>query len=122
LKTSTKIKTVFENYLDVIHDSYFSNNDAQVNTEENNNMNNIYEQETNNSNTPSCINIPSSNKKTMNNSNNLFKFSSLDLLVNPLRQKYIWESWSPYEIALFECCVCKFGRNFDFYTKIVNHI
>jgi hypothetical protein len=49
----------------------------------------------------------------------VFKFSSLDLLINPLRQKFVFETWSPYDIALFECCVCKFGKSFDLYTRII---
>lgn len=49
-----------------------------------------------------------------------FKFTSLDLLINPLRQKFTWETWSPYEIALFHCCICKFGPKFDFFENIVS--
>lgn len=48
-----------------------------------------------------------------------FKFSSLDLLLNPLRKKHVFELWNPFEIALFESCVCKFNKNFDLYPKIV---
>ena len=54
-----------------------------------------------------------------NNDCNKFKFTSLDLLVNPLRKSFIWETWSPYEIALFNCCICKFGTNFDLYLNII---
>ena len=54
-----------------------------------------------------------------NNDNSKFKFTSLDLLVNPLRKSFIWETWSPYEIALFNCCICKFGTNFDLYLNII---
>jgi hypothetical protein len=84
-KTVNKIKNHFENYLDLVHDSYFAYNEAELDT----------------------------------NDIKTFKFSSLDLLINPLRQKFIFETWSPYDIALFECCVCKFGKNFDIYTKVI---
>lgn len=165
IKQGNKVKTTFENYLDMVHDSYFSPEEFNPNSTSNsqagifnNNLNN-YAYNINNNFSNSTIvdpanedeysnnannsgNLKSSEKKsnyinTQPNSNNnipynnlfncfnnsgnpnLFKFSSLDLLVNPLRQKFIWETWSPYEIALFECCICKFGKNFDLYPKIV---
>lgn len=48
-----------------------------------------------------------------------FKFSSLDLLISPLRSQIPLEKWSPYEIALFNCCICKFGKNFEIFEKII---
>lgn len=48
-----------------------------------------------------------------------FKFTSLDLLLNPLRKNIVWETWSPYEIALFDCCMCKFGTDFDLFLNII---
>jgi hypothetical protein len=140
-RNANKIRTTFENYLDVVHDSYFTPEEGNFNNNHSNNTNyfngfnsNI---NLNNSDIPSPAEEDSSNlnktsdKKLANNflncfnsSNsanpNLFKFSSLDLLINPLRSKFIWETWSPYEIALFECCICKFGKNFDLYPRIVN--
>lgn len=106
-KISNKIKSVFDNYLDFVHDSYFSN-DKEANS---------FESKVNNTNNNSVEDGLSEveNKKTNN-----FKFSSLDLIMNPLRKKYVFEMWNPYEIALFECCVCKFNKNFDLYPKIVN--
>ena len=61
-----------------------------------------------------------SNSRQNSSDNTNFKFTSLDLLLNPLRQKFTWETWSPYEIALFHCCICKFGPNFDFFQEIVS--
>ena len=58
------------------------------------------------------------NNNTHNNDDS-FKFTSLDLLINPLRKSFPWETWSPYEIALFNCCICKFGTNFDLYLNII---
>ena len=86
-KNAVKIKNVFDNYLDFVHESYFSN-DKQDNED-------------------------------LNDEKKSFKFTSLDMLINPLRQKFIFETWSPYEIALFNCCVCKFWKNFDLYTKVI---
>lgn len=91
-----------------MHESYFTN-DKDINSTENKPSNN-------NINLPEENNLELENKKT-----NTFKFSSLDLLMNPLRKKYVFELWNPYEIALFECCVCKFNKNFDLYPKIVNN-
>jgi hypothetical protein len=166
IKQGNKVKMTFENYLDMVHESYFSpeefNPNSNFNSQTgsfnnnlsnyayNNNKNNNFsnptildtanedensnnannsgnlkptEKKSNNINTqPNTNNIPFNNIfNCFNNSGNpnLFKFSSLDLLVNPLRQKFIWETWSPYEVALFECCICKFGKNFDLYPKIV---
>ncbi len=48
-----------------------------------------------------------------------FKMSSLDFLINPLRTPLPFEMWSPYEIALFEACLCKFGRDFELISKII---
>jgi hypothetical protein len=87
-KIANRIKNHFENYLDLVHDSYFTMDKTEAEAE--------------------------LDDKKVN-----FKFSSLDLLINPLRQKFIFETWSPYDIALFECCVCKYGKNFDLYPKII---
>lgn len=71
---------------------------------------------------------------------NRFKMSTFDQLISPLRvdnpfgkfsvpffqnfiykNKLLWtfsnlfnplEIWAPKEIALFEACICKFGKNF----------
>ena len=102
---------MFDNYLDFVHDTYFSSEkDCNGNSTLNENKGN-----TNNINDADESIFEFENKKTNN-----FKFSSLDLLMNPLRKKYVFEMWNPYEIALFECCVCKFNKDFDLYPKIVN--
>ena len=92
IKKEVKIKNAFEALLDYVREVYFYN-DNSINE-----------------------------KNSVNNSNNIdnnFKFTSLDLLINPLRKTFPWETWSPYEIALFNCCICKFGTNFDLYLKII---
>lgn len=105
IKISNKIKMTYDNYLDFVHDSYFGENQSS-------------NKEINSQNYNSTLSIDD----PVQSWNNNFKFTSLDLLVNPLRQKFIWETWSPYEIALFECCVCKFNRNFDMYSRIVSKL
>ena len=91
IKKETKIKNAFEALLDYVREVYFTN-DHLNETNPNNNS---------------------------HNTDNSFKFTSLDLLINPLRKSYPWETWSPYEIALFNCCICKFGTNFDLYLNII---
>lgn len=39
-----------------------------------------------------------------------FYFSTLDMLWNPIRVPHVFENWSPREIAIFETCICKFGK------------
>lgn len=94
IKIANKLKESFDSLMDFVHDTYFSIDNTHDNTQNSN-----------------------------ENSNNTtgFKFTSLDLLINPLRQKFTWETWSPYEIALFHCCICKFGPNFDFFGDIVRN-
>ena len=48
-----------------------------------------------------------------------FKLSSLDFLLNPLRDPQPFEKWSPYEIACFEASICKFGKDFELINKII---
>jgi hypothetical protein len=99
---------VFDNYLDFVHNSYFVNDRESINSERSTNSN------TNNS-LEENLNF----KEEENENTQSFKFSSLDVLLNPLRKKHVFELWNPFEIALFESCVCKFNKNFDAYPKIV---
>ena len=94
IKKETRIKNAFEALLDYVREVYFTN-DHSLN--ETNSINN----------TPAQSNDDS------------FKFTSLDLLINPLRKSFPWETWSPYEIALFNCRICKFNTNFDLYLNII---
>ena len=89
-KKEIKINHAFEALLDFVREIYFTNDHSSLNETNNNHIN-----------------------------ENKFKFTSLDLLLNPLRKSFTWETWSPYEIALFNCCICKFGTNFDLYLNII---
>lgn len=52
-------------------------------------------------------------------SSNDFQLSTLEMLTNPLRRPTPFEIWSPYEIALFEACMCKYGPVFAHYRKYI---
>jgi esterase/lipase superfamily enzyme len=48
-----------------------------------------------------------------------FHFSTLDMLTNPLREPEPFELWSPREVALFETCICKYGKNFSEFAHFI---
>jgi len=117
-KINAKLKQCFEKYLDFVHSSYFSsfenmciNSSNQLNTILNQNQTTNYEP---------ANNTQDENDELSKTVNSNFRFSSLDLLISPLRQKFPFESWSPYEVALFECCICKYYKSFDMFCRIVN--
>lgn len=93
------LETSVDSYLDLVNQYYFS-----------------IKSSTDSSNINSNSNISSESESS---DTNKFKFTSLDLLLNPLRSPFPFEKWSPYEIALFECCICKFGKNFEIFEKII---
>ena len=95
VKKETKIKNAFEALLDYVREVYFTN-DHSINEQN-----------------------PANSNNNSHNNDDSFKFTSLDLLINPLRKSFPWETWSPYEIALFNCCICKFNTNFDLYLNII---
>ena len=92
IKKETRIKNAFEALLDYVREVYFTNDHSNG---DQNSINNSH------------------------NNDDSFKFTSLDLLINQLRKTFPWETWSPYEIALFNCCICKFNTNFDLYLNII---
>eukprot|EP00826_Nyctotherus_ovalis_P066367 TRINITY_DN9800_c0_g1_i14.p1 TRINITY_DN9800_c0_g1~~TRINITY_DN9800_c0_g1_i14.p1 ORF type:complete len:234 (-),score=49.73 TRINITY_DN9800_c0_g1_i14:246-947(-) len=49
-----------------------------------------------------------------------FKFSVLDRMLSPMRVDLAFERWNPKEIVLFECGICKFGKDFEKIHEIVN--
>jgi hypothetical protein len=36
-----------------------------------------------------------------------------------LRVPHVFENWSPREIAIFETWICKFGKNFNLFSKFI---
>lgn len=96
-----------EDYLDYVNELYFS---TPFLSKMKNNINKCF---------------PINKKKNedidtaFGSSSNRFKFTSLDFLLNPLRTSLPFERWSPYEIALFEACICKFGKDFELFKIII---
>jgi len=53
------------------------------------------------------------------------KIDIMDSLVSPLKVDYVFEKWSPKEVAIFEAGICKYGKEFSFIqflikTKTIN--
>ncbi|CUV04175.1 unnamed protein product [Cryptosporidium hominis] len=45
--------------------------------------------------------------------------SPLQLLTHPFRNKEVIDLWGPHEVILFECGVCKYGKEFDKIQRII---
>ena len=120
-----------ENYLDLVNELYFSttentNNNPQIvinnniknkNTKKNTNKNDKKkDKEAKNDNLQEDKN---NSTLPFGDNSNKFHFTSLDLLLNPLRTPLPFEKWNPYEIALFESCICKFGKDFELFSLII---
>ncbi|OMJ91021.1 hypothetical protein SteCoe_6483 [Stentor coeruleus] len=43
----------------------------------------------------------------------------LSMIVSPLRTELEFETWSPKQIAVFECTLCSFGKKFDAIEKLL---
>lgn len=93
-KIINKIENFVQSYCDLVNEYYFSGIDQSNNINDNNNI-------------------------SVSNDENQFKLSSLDFLINPLRSPFPFEQWSPYEIALFQSCLCKFGKDFELIERIM---
>eukprot|EP00347_Sterkiella_histriomuscorum_P020303 403338323 len=50
---------------------------------------------------------------------NRFKFTTFEELINPLRSDHPFELWAPKEVALFEACICRYGKNFDKFIPFI---
>mmetsp|Transcript_22729 Transcript_22729/g.40885 ORF Transcript_22729/g.40885 Transcript_22729/m.40885 type:complete len:176 (-) Transcript_22729:1710-2237(-) len=44
---------------------------------------------------------------------------TLSILVSPLRADLPFEKWTPKEIAVFECSLCKYGKKFKLIQKLL---
>jgi len=49
----------------------------------------------------------------------LFQYPTLYLLLTPLRQSHALDSWSPYELALFEAGMMSIGKDFHEIHKLI---
>ncbi|OII74675.1 uncharacterized protein cubi_00228 [Cryptosporidium ubiquitum] len=45
--------------------------------------------------------------------------SPLQLLTHPFRNREVIDLWGPHEVILFECGVCKYGKEFDKIQRII---
>ena len=43
----------------------------------------------------------------------LERITTLGYLTSPLRQRTVWEDWSPREVALFEAALMQYGKDFS---------
>mmetsp|Transcript_4698 Transcript_4698/g.4877 ORF Transcript_4698/g.4877 Transcript_4698/m.4877 type:complete len:263 (-) Transcript_4698:36-824(-) len=94
-----------EKYMDYVNELYFSELNKKENSPERR---------------TSTVEEKLDKESIYNNTGKEFKFTSLDFLLNPLRTSLPFEKWSPYEIALFETCICKYGKDFELFTHIIS--
>ncbi|CAD8196808.1 unnamed protein product [Paramecium octaurelia] len=43
----------------------------------------------------------------------------LDILISPLRNDFPFETWTPKEIAIFECGICRYGKQYEFLSHLI---
>ncbi|CAK63852.1 unnamed protein product (macronuclear) [Paramecium tetraurelia] len=43
----------------------------------------------------------------------------LDILISPLRNDFAFETWTPKEIAIFECGLCRYGKQYEFLSHLI---
>lgn len=119
---SDRTLIAFENYLAQVNSMYFNFGSEQ----ERPTLNEVSSRISNNQNgLPIESDKPQSlveSRLTDEESNvisNDFHYSTLDVLWNPLRVPHVFENWSPREIAIFETWICKFGKNFNQFSKFI---
>ena len=44
----------------------------------------------------------------------------LEMLLSPLKKDYEFEKWTLKQLAVFECCLCMFGKRFDIISRFVS--
>ena len=49
----------------------------------------------------------------------LYKKRDLDILINPVTPTFVFEKWSPKEIAIFEEGILRFGKQFEFISELI---
>jgi len=45
----------------------------------------------------------------------------LDLLLSPVRTHLEFENWTPFQVAVFECGMCQFGKEFSLLEKLLGY-
>ncbi|CAK62753.1 unnamed protein product (macronuclear) [Paramecium tetraurelia] len=43
----------------------------------------------------------------------------LDILISPLRNDFPFETWTTKEIAIFECGLCRYGKQYEFLSHLI---
>ncbi|CAK61751.1 unnamed protein product (macronuclear) [Paramecium tetraurelia] len=43
----------------------------------------------------------------------------LDILISPLRSDFPFETWTTKEIAIFECGMCRYGKQYEFLSHLI---
>lgn len=51
--------------------------------------------------------------------NHLYKKKDLDILINPVTPSFVFEKWSPKEVAIFEEAILRFGKQFQFISELI---
>ncbi|CAD8110879.1 unnamed protein product [Paramecium primaurelia] len=56
-----------------------------------------------------------------NNQNvySLLQQDVLDILISPLRNDFPFETWTTKEIAIFECGLCRYGKQYEFLSHLI---
>ncbi|CAD8185488.1 unnamed protein product [Paramecium octaurelia] len=56
-----------------------------------------------------------------NNQNvySLLQQDVLDILISPLRNDFSFETWTTKEIAIFECGICRYGKQYEFLSHLI---
>lgn len=50
---------------------------------------------------------------------NKTEYATVDMVRSPIRKARAWDSWTPFEIALFEAGVCKHGKDFRAVASLI---
>lgn len=104
---------IFENYLSYVTNMYFGGSDNMSKTT----LNDLSLKLNSGTQEAGGVSNDTNNQLSGQNespeglqSNCNFYYSTLDMLCNPIRVSQVFENWSPREIAIFESCICKFGK------------
>ncbi|CAD8122474.1 unnamed protein product [Paramecium sonneborni] len=53
------------------------------------------------------------------NAYSLLQQDVLDILISPLRTDFSFETWTTKEIAIFECGLCRYGKQYEFLSHLI---
>ncbi|CAD8200552.1 unnamed protein product [Paramecium pentaurelia] len=58
-------------------------------------------------------------QQTNTNVYSLLQQDVLDILISPLRNDFPFETWTTKEIAIFECGMCRYGKQYEFLSHLI---